>query len=141
MWKRRSRKSQEKGHTDLASVIRDQTLNSTLKSCLRDSDQGSYSSRSDLDDGSNTRDSSASKGSKSNQSMSTSTFASDREPLSQSAASGDFSAQSKGQSSQASGRPSSALHTKSVRFSEVHVRDYERVVGDNPSCSSGPPMG
>ena len=30
---------------------------------------------------------------------------------------------------------------KSVRFKEIHIRDYERVVGDNPSCSSGPPIG
>ena len=29
----------------------------------------------------------------------------------------------------------------SVRFSEIQIRDYERVVGDNPSCSSGPPIG
>eukprot|EP00980_Cylindrotheca_fusiformis_P007266 scaffold1525_cov142-Cylindrotheca_fusiformis.AAC.66 len=30
---------------------------------------------------------------------------------------------------------------KSVRFNEIHIRDYERTVGDNPSCSSGPPIG
>jgi hypothetical protein len=29
---------------------------------------------------------------------------------------------------------------KSVRFNEIHIRDYERTVGDNPSCSSGPPI-
>lgn len=29
---------------------------------------------------------------------------------------------------------------KGVRFSEIQIRDYERVVGDNPSCSSGPPI-
>ncbi|GKY93392.1 hypothetical protein MPSEU_000306800 [Mayamaea pseudoterrestris] len=28
----------------------------------------------------------------------------------------------------------------SVRFDRIHVREYERVVGDNPSCSSGPPI-
>jgi hypothetical protein len=30
---------------------------------------------------------------------------------------------------------------KNVRFADIHIRDYERVVGDNPSCSSGPPVG
>ena len=30
---------------------------------------------------------------------------------------------------------------KAVCFSEIHIRDYERVVGDNPSCSAGPPIG
>ena len=30
---------------------------------------------------------------------------------------------------------------KAVKFSEVHIRDYERDIGDNPSCSSGPPIG
>ena len=29
---------------------------------------------------------------------------------------------------------------KNVYWKEVHIRLYERVVGDNPSCSSGPPM-
>ena len=28
-----------------------------------------------------------------------------------------------------------------VRFTNVHIRDYERDIGDNPSCSSGPPIG
>lgn len=30
---------------------------------------------------------------------------------------------------------------KAVRFDEVHIREYERTLGDNPSCSSGPPIG
>ena len=30
---------------------------------------------------------------------------------------------------------------KSVQFKEIYIRDYERIVGDNPSCSSGPPIG
>ncbi len=30
---------------------------------------------------------------------------------------------------------------KSVRFSVVEIRDYAREVADNPSCSSGPPIG
>lgn len=30
---------------------------------------------------------------------------------------------------------------KRVRFAEIHIRDYERVVGDNPSCTIGPPVG
>jgi len=29
----------------------------------------------------------------------------------------------------------------SVRFSIVAIREHERAVGDNPSCSTGPPIG
>jgi len=29
---------------------------------------------------------------------------------------------------------------KNVEFKEIEVREYERTVGDNPSCSSGPPL-
>jgi len=29
---------------------------------------------------------------------------------------------------------------KAVRFNDIQIRDYERTVGDNPSCSSGPPI-
>ena len=36
---------------------------------------------------------------------------------------------------------SSSYPEKVVRFHEIHIRDYERVVGDNPSCSVGPPVG
>jgi hypothetical protein len=44
--------------------------------------------------------------------------------------------------SHASQRSSSSSHReKVVRFHDIHIRDYERVVGDNPSCSSGPPVG
>ena len=30
---------------------------------------------------------------------------------------------------------------KRVHFASIFVRDYERVVGDNPSCTIGPPVG
>jgi hypothetical protein len=30
---------------------------------------------------------------------------------------------------------------KSVSFGTVHIREYDRTVSDNPSCSSGPPIG
>jgi thiol:disulfide interchange protein len=30
---------------------------------------------------------------------------------------------------------------KKVRFAAILIRDYERVVGDNPSCTIGPPVG
>eukprot|EP00531_Pseudo-nitzschia_arenysensis_P014883 CAMPEP_0116143184 /NCGR_PEP_ID=MMETSP0329-20121206/15311_1 /TAXON_ID=697910 /ORGANISM="Pseudo-nitzschia arenysensis, Strain B593" /LENGTH=639 /DNA_ID=CAMNT_0003638479 /DNA_START=234 /DNA_END=2153 /DNA_ORIENTATION=+ len=30
---------------------------------------------------------------------------------------------------------------KKVQFTSIYVRDYERVVGDNPSCTIGPPVG
>lgn len=30
---------------------------------------------------------------------------------------------------------------KKVQFASIHIRDYERVVGDNPSCTIGPPVG
>ena len=30
---------------------------------------------------------------------------------------------------------------KSVHFTMIQIRDYERVVGDNPSCTIGPPVG
>jgi hypothetical protein len=29
---------------------------------------------------------------------------------------------------------------KKVRFQDVYIREYERVLGDNPSCSSGAPI-
>lgn len=29
---------------------------------------------------------------------------------------------------------------KNVDWMEVHIRQYERTIGDNPSCSSGPPL-
>ena len=28
-----------------------------------------------------------------------------------------------------------------IMFAAVNIREYEQVVGDNPSCSSGPPLG
>lgn len=30
---------------------------------------------------------------------------------------------------------------KTVQFNSIFIRDYERVVGDNPSCTIGPPVG
>lgn len=36
---------------------------------------------------------------------------------------------------------SSSQKSKNVSFSVVEIRDYEREVADNPSCSSGPPIG
>jgi hypothetical protein len=29
---------------------------------------------------------------------------------------------------------------KSLQFKDIIIREYERTLGDNPSCSSGPPM-
>jgi hypothetical protein len=44
--------------------------------------------------------------------------------------------------SHTSQRSSASSHPeKGVRFHNIHIRDYERVVGDNPSCSAGPPVG
>ena len=42
-------------------------------------------------------------------------------------------------SKDSSGKKSS--NRKAVRFHDIQIRDYERIVGDNPSCSSGPPIG
>jgi hypothetical protein len=41
------------------------------------------------------------------------------------------------------GSPQSSMYAgeKVVRFSEIQVREFERIVGDNPSCSAGPPIG
>lgn len=36
---------------------------------------------------------------------------------------------------------SSSQKSKGVKFSVVEIRDYEREIGDNPSCSNGPPIG
>jgi len=30
---------------------------------------------------------------------------------------------------------------KTIKFSNIQIREYERVVADNPSCTSGPPVG
>ncbi len=35
----------------------------------------------------------------------------------------------------------SSSRAKRVRFDVVEIRDYERIAGDNPCCSSGPPIG
>jgi hypothetical protein len=33
------------------------------------------------------------------------------------------------------------IQKKSVRFENVNIREYSRIIGDNPSCSSGAPVG
>ena len=33
------------------------------------------------------------------------------------------------------------VETKAVRFGNILIREHERAVGDNPSCSTGPPIG
>lgn len=33
------------------------------------------------------------------------------------------------------------IPNKNVRFSIIQVREFERILGDNPSCSSGAPIG
>lgn len=38
-------------------------------------------------------------------------------------------------------RTSPSAEDKSVRFGSISIREHERVVGDNPSCSTGPPLG
>jgi hypothetical protein len=51
-------------------------------------------------------------------------------------------AQSQSQTSDQSG-PSSGLQCgtkKKFRFNAIQIRDYERIVGDNPSCTTGPPL-
>ena len=30
--------------------------------------------------------------------------------------------------------------SRSVGFADVHIREFERILGDNPSCSSGAPI-
>jgi excinuclease UvrABC ATPase subunit len=34
----------------------------------------------------------------------------------------------------------SGVGKKSLKFKDIIIREYERTLGDNPSCSSGPPM-
>jgi hypothetical protein len=80
--------------------------------------------------------------------------ASSGSPLRSSASSGSQSTRTSGRNSQGgraspqSGSLSRSSHSqshsqpvKAVWFSEIHIRHYERVVGDNPSCSAGPPIG
>jgi hypothetical protein len=38
-------------------------------------------------------------------------------------------------------RTAKAQRRLRVRFQVVHIREYERIIGDNPSCSSGAPIG
>ena len=35
----------------------------------------------------------------------------------------------------------STAEDKVVRFGSISIREHERIVGDNPSCSTGPPIG
>jgi hypothetical protein len=30
---------------------------------------------------------------------------------------------------------------RGIEFKEIIIREYNRTIGDNPSCSSGPPIG
>lgn len=32
------------------------------------------------------------------------------------------------------------VDSKSIKFQHIEIREYERTLGDNPSCSSGPPI-
>jgi hypothetical protein len=45
-------------------------------------------------------------------------------------------------SSQAMSNSYQSIHRRSnsVLFTAIEIREYERTVGDNPSCSSGPPV-
>jgi hypothetical protein len=38
-------------------------------------------------------------------------------------------------------RSLSEVKKKNVRFNVLYFRDYERMIGDNPSCTTGPPVG
>ena len=55
---------------------------------------------------------------------------------------GDNSLRTNGSSSDAkeSCKHTTTNTTKRVSFHSVHVREYERALGDNPSCSSGAPV-
>ena len=37
--------------------------------------------------------------------------------------------------------PAKSSSPRMIRFQNVHVREFERIVGDNPSCSCGAPIG
>ena len=152
-WKIR-RSSREQASTSIQKVVaREKHLK--LRSCLkRDGDHCSQSSQSSSRRGdlSTIRDQSTrsgnSVGSRSgNSRLSGSCSPENSVPFEQrsqnshgSNGSGAVSRTSSARGSYQSERSKRSQQEKSVRFNEIQIRDYERVVGDNPSCSSGPPI-
>ncbi|MGK3737998.1 MAG: hypothetical protein ACI90V_004845 [Bacillariaceae sp.] len=47
---------------------------------------------------------------------------------------------SSGHSLASTSRSLSEVKKKTVRFNVIYFRDYERMIGDNPSCTCGPPV-
>jgi hypothetical protein len=142
MWKvrRNSRETGKKAHGTMERAKAD------IKSCMKkDSDHASQSSQSSTTNWEQSirSQSDGSKGSGSRNSLS---FASASEE--HNASLGELSGSSLPVLKNSGTRDSQQIksttqpqHVKSVRFSEIHIRDYERIVGDNPSCTAGPPIG
>jgi hypothetical protein len=136
-----------------SSVVRD-TDGVRLKSCLKRSNPGMVSDQKAApEEGPMSTDrrlhGSLSSGSGSNHSNGPHSRSSSTRGSAKSGRRTNSAASSKSQSSSLhSERYSTGASTgsgsswiKAVRFNQIHIREYERTLGDNPSCSSGPPVG
>jgi hypothetical protein len=136
-----------------SSVVRD-TDDVRLKSCLKRSNPGMVSDqKAAAEEGSSSTDrrlhGSLSSGSGSKHSSGPHSRSSSTRGSVKSGSRTDSAASSKSQSSSlhserhATGAStgSGSLWRKAVRFNRIYIREYERTLGDNPSCSSGPPVG
>jgi len=145
----KGRRSQE------ASILQKERRPRTMKSCLRNEEDdpsdctstlcvpchrnGSFSSKEEASYGSDSTGSSLANQSQSQSESSVVDSSSRRQSSETSSGTQSNVSFSKASSRQSSsGRSSRSI--KNVRFYAVEIREYDRTVGDHPSCSSGPPI-
>jgi hypothetical protein len=156
VWKKRKRSF--KGSRKLRSVAEE--ARPKLKSCLKkpqevsssDKDQSSQKESNRISgDGSSSNEGSHSVGSIIGNWSVESRGSAESSSLQRNAHSNDYVSSTDGsstvhplsqsQNSERSAQSGSQICVqKRVRFNAIHVRDYERIVGDNPSCTTGPPL-
>jgi hypothetical protein len=166
VWKKgKQRKGDSQGNNKLASVPEEAKIKAHLKPNAGPDQESSHDSSKNQGGDSSTRDyyktsvASRSVGSRSGDSRCSGsasarwTMSVEQESCDSGASLGSSERESKksdrGSPSQGSERSSpsktsqreEANHRRRVRFDKIQIRDYERVVGDNPSCTIGPPIG